>query len=160
MLYMFQAVSPPIIRSSKLYIPHWVLCQGLIKYPMLYMQFWAPDDGRRNRLKHIEHFTEINKLCNVASCWLYLKIRLRCMEPWTSEVVYCLCLNLCVCLQFMIQSTESVTVTVLSLCCCLMSVEQVCRSVHLSHCTNCVAKVLFIQIIYRGADKSLARPGR
>ena len=42
---------------------------------MLYIQFWAPDDGRRNSLKHVEHFTEINKLCNVASCWLYLEIR-------------------------------------------------------------------------------------
>jgi len=27
MLYMFQAVPLPIIRSSKLYIQHWVLCQ-------------------------------------------------------------------------------------------------------------------------------------
>jgi hypothetical protein len=27
----------------------------LNKYPMLYVQFWAPDDGRRNRLKHVEH---------------------------------------------------------------------------------------------------------
>ena len=44
---------------------------------------WALDDGRRNRLKHIEHFTEINKLCNVRSCWLHLKIRLRCTDPWT-----------------------------------------------------------------------------
>ena len=25
------------------------------KYPMLCIQFWAPDDGRRNRLKHVEH---------------------------------------------------------------------------------------------------------
>ena len=25
------------------------------KHPMLCMQFWAPDDGRRNRLKHVEH---------------------------------------------------------------------------------------------------------
>jgi hypothetical protein len=33
--------------------------------------FWAPDDGRKNRLKHIEHFAEINELCNVAACWLY-----------------------------------------------------------------------------------------
>ena len=48
--------------------------KDLTKYRMLYTQFWAPDDGRRNRLKHVEHFTEINKLCNVASCWLYLKI--------------------------------------------------------------------------------------
>ena len=46
----------------------------LTNYPMVYIQFWAPDDGRRNRLKHVEHFTEINKLCNAASCWLYLKI--------------------------------------------------------------------------------------
>jgi hypothetical protein len=22
---------------------------------MLCIQFWAPDDGRRNRLKHVEH---------------------------------------------------------------------------------------------------------
>jgi hypothetical protein len=32
---------------------------------------WAPDNGRRNRLKHVEHFIEINKLRNVASCWLH-----------------------------------------------------------------------------------------
>jgi hypothetical protein len=43
------------------------------KYPMLCIQFWAPDDGRRTRLKHVENFSEINTLCNIASCWLYLK---------------------------------------------------------------------------------------
>ena len=59
--------------------------RGLTKYPMLYIQFLAPDDGRRNLLKHAEHFTEINKLCNVASCWLYFKTRLRCTDPWTSN---------------------------------------------------------------------------
>ena len=49
----------------------------LTKYPMLYIQFWAPDDGRRNRLKHVEYITKKkNYLCNVAFCWLYLKIRL------------------------------------------------------------------------------------
>jgi hypothetical protein len=32
---------------------------------------WVPDDGRRNRLKHVEHFMEINKLRSVASCWLH-----------------------------------------------------------------------------------------
>jgi hypothetical protein len=36
--------------------------------------FWAPDDGRRYRLKHVHYFTEINKLCHVAACWLYLEI--------------------------------------------------------------------------------------
>jgi hypothetical protein len=50
---------------------------------MLCIQFWAPDDGRRTRLKHVEHFTEINTLCNVASCWLYLKIR---MFSWWLKV--------------------------------------------------------------------------
>ena len=55
------------------------------KYPMLYIQFWAPYDGRRNRLKHVEHFTEINKLCNVTSCWLYMKIHVLCTDPWTSN---------------------------------------------------------------------------
>ena len=41
------------------------------KYLTLYVQFWAPDDGRKNRLKNVERLTEINKLWNVASCWLY-----------------------------------------------------------------------------------------
>jgi hypothetical protein len=55
---------------------------------MLYVQFWAPDDGRRNRLKYVGHFAEINELCNVASCWLYLKVHSRCAGPWTSNVIH------------------------------------------------------------------------
>jgi hypothetical protein len=35
----------------------------------------APDGGRRNRLKHVEHFAEINELYNVISCWLHFKIK-------------------------------------------------------------------------------------
>jgi hypothetical protein len=31
----------------------------------------APDDGWKYHPKHIEQFTDINKLCNVASCWMY-----------------------------------------------------------------------------------------
>jgi len=37
----------------------------------LYVRFWAPDGGRKTRLKHVERLTERNKLWNVASCWLY-----------------------------------------------------------------------------------------
>jgi len=37
----------------------------------LYVQFWGRDDGRKNRLKHVESLTEINKLWNVASRCLY-----------------------------------------------------------------------------------------
>jgi hypothetical protein len=29
--------------------------KNLDKYPMLCIQFWAPDDGRRNRPKYVEH---------------------------------------------------------------------------------------------------------
>jgi len=41
------------------------------KYLTLYVQFWAAVDGRKNRLKHVERLTEINKLRKVASFWLY-----------------------------------------------------------------------------------------
>jgi hypothetical protein len=64
--------------------------------------FWAPDDGRRNRLKHVEHFAGISELCNVASCWLYLKIHLRCRDPWTSKRIYLRC-----CTYHSIDGTDS-----------------------------------------------------
>jgi hypothetical protein len=31
----------------------------------------APDDGWKYHPKHAEQFPDINKLCNVASCWIY-----------------------------------------------------------------------------------------
>ena len=82
LLYIFQAVPPPIIRSTKLYIQRQVLsnqyCCLLLswmrssisstiaallvwQYLTLYIQFCAPDDWRRNRLKHVEQFIEINR---------------------------------------------------------------------------------------------------
>jgi len=68
LLYMFQAVPPPIIRSTKLYIQRQVLSnqyccllQLVWQYLALYIQFCAPDDGRRNGLKHVEQFIEINR---------------------------------------------------------------------------------------------------
>ena len=36
----------------------------------------APDDGWRYHPKHIEQFQDINKLCNVARCWIYIGIYL------------------------------------------------------------------------------------
>jgi len=36
----------------------------------------APDDGWKYHPKHVEQFPDINKLCNVASCWLYIGILL------------------------------------------------------------------------------------
>ena len=43
----------------------------------------APDDGLRYHPKHVEQFPDINKLCNGASCWIYIRIYLRCTDPWT-----------------------------------------------------------------------------
>ena len=36
----------------------------------------APDDGWRDHPKHVGRFPDINKLCNVASCWIYIAIYL------------------------------------------------------------------------------------
>src|SRR5215475_10377191 len=41
----------------------------------------APDDGWKYQPKHVEQFPDINKLCNVASCWIYIGIYLRCTDP-------------------------------------------------------------------------------
>jgi hypothetical protein len=34
----------------------------------------APDDGWKYHPKRVEQIPEINKLCNVASCWIYIGI--------------------------------------------------------------------------------------
>ena len=36
----------------------------------------APDDGWRYHPKHVEQFPDINKLCNVASCWIFIVRRI------------------------------------------------------------------------------------
>jgi hypothetical protein len=34
----------------------------------------AADDGWWYHPKHVEQFSDINKLCNVAYCWIYIRI--------------------------------------------------------------------------------------
>ena len=84
-LYMLRTGFPSIIGSSKLHIQRQVFVRPLLLPAAslagltadssigltLYVQFWASDDGRKIRLKHVQRRTEINKLWNVASCWLY-----------------------------------------------------------------------------------------
>jgi len=41
----------------------------------------APDDGWKLHPKHVEQFPDVNKLCKVASCWIYIGIYLRCTDP-------------------------------------------------------------------------------
>jgi hypothetical protein len=36
----------------------------------------APDDGCKYHPKHVEQFLNINKMCNVASCWIYIRLLL------------------------------------------------------------------------------------
>jgi hypothetical protein len=36
----------------------------------------APDDGWKYHPKHVEQFPDIIKLCNFASCWIYIGILL------------------------------------------------------------------------------------
>jgi len=54
------------------------------KYLTLYAYFWAPNDGRKNRLTHVERLTEINKFWNVASYWLYSAKTTWLMETGTN----------------------------------------------------------------------------
>ena len=44
------------ICLAYLLLPLAVAASKLDLYPILCVEFWAPDDGRRNRLKHVEHW--------------------------------------------------------------------------------------------------------
>jgi len=100
LLYMFWTVFPTIIRSSRLYIQHqvyviqvpWLHASGLVPaskqstnlydiYLMLYVQSWTPDDGRKDRPKHVEWYSINSKNC--AASWFYYRNISRCTVPWT-----------------------------------------------------------------------------
>jgi len=68
-LYMFQTVFLSIIRSSKLHIQRQVFFRLIPDAVCAVLSSWWWTE--KNRLKHVEHLTETNKLWNVASCWLY-----------------------------------------------------------------------------------------
>ena len=97
---MFRMVLPPIIRSAYnciyiiwylshryCYLPlswksgNWFECAvgGVAAVAVTVWQIpdavdtvvCAPDDGWKYHSKHVEQFPDINKLCNVASCWIY-----------------------------------------------------------------------------------------
>ena len=110
LLYTFRVVSPPIIRSTYNFIYSIWHLSNRNCYLSLSWRSWnckqansgivaftvwqvpdvvdtvvcAPDDGWRYHPKSVEQLTEINKLCNVASCWIYI-MYLRCTDPWTLD---------------------------------------------------------------------------
>jgi len=53
----FPTVQPT--RCNCCYLP---LAAAVWHIPLLYTQFWAPDDGWKDRPKHVERFTRINNL--------------------------------------------------------------------------------------------------
>jgi hypothetical protein len=58
MLYMFWTVFLSIIRSSISSL----IAAAVWHMLLVYTQFWSPDDGWKDRLKHVERFTRINNL--------------------------------------------------------------------------------------------------
>ena len=103
LLYLFRVIPSPIIRSANnciysiwylshryCYLPlswkswNWFECAvGGVPHPQHTVDtiVCAPDDGWRYCPKHVEQFPD--KLCNVASCWIYVRTFLRCTDPWT-----------------------------------------------------------------------------
>jgi hypothetical protein len=47
---------------------------------------WAPDDGWRYHPKHVQQFTDINKLYIVESCWIIIDIYSWCTDRWTWNI--------------------------------------------------------------------------
>jgi len=69
-LYMFRTVFPSIIRSSRLYIQQQPYVKQILLSAstqpylfdiclLLYVQSWTPDDGRKDRPKHVECHSKI-----------------------------------------------------------------------------------------------------
>jgi len=78
-LYMFQtgfSVHHQELKNCTYSVRHLSdqYCYLLLARPGCMCSFWAPDDGRKNHLKHVDRLTEINKLRKAASCWLYSEI--------------------------------------------------------------------------------------
>ena len=66
-LHVSGGISTHHQEHSQLYLQH------LAQVPdAVYTVVCAHDDGWRYRPKHIEKFPELNKLCNIASCWIYI----------------------------------------------------------------------------------------
>jgi hypothetical protein len=61
--------------------------------PKLYVQSWTPDDGRKDRPKHVEWYSINSKNC--ASSWFYSRNISRCTVPWTSNLLAVDCVEIC-----------------------------------------------------------------
>jgi len=107
-LYMFRTVFPSIIRSSRLYIQHqvyviqvnWLLAgkqsTNLYNiYLMLYVQSWTPDDGRKDRPKHVQWYSISSKIVHLVGFTIEINHDARSHERqtkfqfWTRIILNC-----------------------------------------------------------------------
>jgi len=57
---------------------------------LLYVQSWTSDDGRKDRLKHVDYHSKINKLDTLVHLVGFtIEIILRCTALWTSDFSSC-----------------------------------------------------------------------
>jgi len=73
---MFRVVPPAIIRSANNCIYSiWYLSDRYCYLPIAAgSSNGLTNDGWKYHPKHVEQFPDINKLRNVASCWIYIGI--------------------------------------------------------------------------------------
>jgi hypothetical protein len=69
-LHVSGGISTHHQERIQLYLQHLVFVTPLLLYAVDTV-VCASDDGRKHHPKHVEQFPDINKLCNVASCWIY-----------------------------------------------------------------------------------------
>ena len=113
---MFRTVFPSIIRSSRLYIQRqvyviyvsWLLASKhemelfhLVPASkqsnlMLYIQSWTPDDGGKDRPKHVECYSINSKNC--ASSWFYYRKKHYCCVN-AKTITYFECVFVALCIQ-------------------------------------------------------------
>ena len=62
-------------ERKQLYLQHLVFVTPLL------LSAAIVEDGWKYHPKHAEQIPDINKLCNIASCWIYIEIYLRCTDP-------------------------------------------------------------------------------
>jgi hypothetical protein len=87
LLYIFRVVQSLIIRSANTVSAASGICQTgtaacRYRYSCLRSWRWVVVPPEKCRAISIQ-----SKLCNVASCWIYIRIFLRCTNPWTLRLL-------------------------------------------------------------------------
>jgi len=91
-LYMFRTVFPSIISSSRLYIQQ----QAFVKQILLYVQSWTADDGRKDRLKHVDCHSKIKLIWYIgASGWFYYRNDLNMLMKNNNDMWLNIFINVC-----------------------------------------------------------------